>query len=292
MTLSYILIATLLGGLISVLLAAALTAPILAVLVRHLVSLSTGVLLGTALLHVLPEAFESHASPHALFLTLLGGLLFFFLLEKAELYRHGHHHEHDHHDHHHGFDAEQAGRGGWSVLVGDSIHNFCDGVLIAAAFLVDPEVGLFTALAIIAHEIPQEVGDYIVLINAGFSKAKALLFNALSGLAAVLGGVLGYFLLGPWQELLPYLMVVAASSFVYVAVADLIPQLQRRLSARDTALQVAWLAAGLGIIALLVGGHDHHHGPGDGHDHDAHAYEAPALEAPTTPAQPSAPTDR
>ncbi len=292
MTLSYILIATLLGGLISVLLAAALTAPILAVLVRHLVSLSTGVLLGTALLHVLPEAFESHASPHALFLTLLGGILLFFLLEKAELYRHGHHHEHDHHDHHHGFDAEQAGRGGWSVLVGDSIHNFCDGVLIAAAFLVDPEVGLFTALAIIAHEIPQEVGDYIVLINAGFSKAKALLFNALSGLAAVLGGVLGYFLLGPWQELLPYLMVVAASSFVYVAVADLIPQLQRRLSARDTALQVAWLAAGLGIIALLVGGHDHHHGPGDGHDHDAHAHEAPALEAPTTPAQPSAPTDR
>ena len=292
MTLSYILIATLLGGLISVLLAAALTAPILAVLVRHLVSLSTGVLLGTALLHVLPEAFESHASPHTLFLTLLGGILFFFLLEKAELYRHDHHHEHDHHDHHHGFDAEQAGRGGWSVLVGDSIHNFCDGVLIAAAFLVDPEVGLFTALAIIAHEIPQEVGDYIVLINAGFSKAKALLFNALSGLAAVLGGVLGYFLLGPWQELLPYLMVVAASSFVYVAVADLIPQLQRRLSARDTALQVAWLAAGLGIIALLVGGHDHHHGPGDGHDHDAHAHEAPALEAPTTPAQPSAPTDR
>ena len=292
MTLSYILIATLLGGLISVLLAAALTAPILAVLVRHLVSLSTGVLLGTALLHVLPEAFESHASPHALFLTLLGGILFFFLLEKAELYRHGHHHEHDHHDHHHGFDAEQAGRGGWSVLVGDSIHNFCDGVLIAAAFLVDPEVGLFTALAIIAHEIPQEVGDYIVLINAGFSKAKALLFNALSGLAAVLGGVLGYFLLGPWQELLPYLMVVAASSFVYVAVADLIPQLQRRLSARDTALQVAWLAAGLGIIALLVGGHDHHHGPGDGHDRDAHAHEAPALEAPTSPAQPAAPGDQ
>lgn len=290
MTLSYILIATLLGGLISVLLAAALTAPILAVLVRHLVSLSTGVLLGTALLHVLPQAFESHAAPHALFLTLLGGILFFFLLEKVELYRHGHHHEHDHHDHHHGFDAEQAGRGGWSVLVGDSIHNFCDGVLIAGAFLVDPGVGLFTALAIIAHEIPQEVGDYIVLINAGFSKAKALMFNALSGLAAVLGGGLGYFLLGPWQELLPYLMVVAASSFVYVAVADLIPQLQRRLSARDTALQVVWLAAGLGIIALLVGGHDHHHG--SGHDRDAHAHEAPVDEAPTTPVQPAASTDR
>ena len=191
MTLTYILIATLVGGVVSVLLAAALTAPMLAVLVRHLVSLSTGVLLGTALLHVLPEAFESHASPHALFLTLLGGLLFFFLLEKAELYRHGHHHEHDDHHHHHGFDKEQAGRGGWSVLVGDSIHNFCDGVLIAAAFLVDPDVGLFTALAIILHEIPQEVGDYIVLINAGFSKRKALFYNALSGMAAVLGGVFG-----------------------------------------------------------------------------------------------------
>ncbi|NBD20612.1 ZIP family metal transporter [Aquabacterium fontiphilum] len=278
MTLSYILAATFVGGAASVLLAAALTAPMLAVLVRHLVSLSTGVLLGTALLHVLPEAFESNVSPHALFLTLLGGLLFFFLLEKAELYRHGHHHEHDDHHHHHGFDAEQAGRGGWSVLVGDSIHNFCDGVLIAAAFLVDVEVGVFTAAAIIAHEIPQEVGDYIVLINAGFSKAKALLFNLLSGMAAVVGGVLGYFLLGPWNDLLPYLMVVAASSFVYVAVADLIPQLQKRLSMKDTFAQVAWLAAGLGVIALLVGGHGHDHA----HDHD-HAEPAAAhREAPAS----------
>jgi zinc and cadmium transporter len=113
MTLTYIVTATFLGGLISVLLAAALSAPLLGLIVRHLVSLSTGVLLGTALLHVLPEAFGSGVPPQALFLTLLGGLLFFFLLEKAELYRHGHHHEHDHHDHHHGFDAEQAGRGRW-----------------------------------------------------------------------------------------------------------------------------------------------------------------------------------
>lgn len=287
MTLTYILIATLVGGVASVLLAAALTAPMLAVLVRHLVSLSTGVLLGTALLHVLPEAFESHASPHALFLTLLGGLLFFFLLEKAELYRHGHHHEHDDHHHHHGFDKEQAGRGGWSVLVGDSIHNFCDGVLIAGAFLVDPGVGVFTALAIIAHEIPQEVGDYIVLINAGFSKGKALLFNALSGMAAVVGGVLGYFLLGPWQELLPYLMVVAASSFVYVAVADLIPQLQKRLDLKDTVLQVVWLGVGLGVIALLVGGHDHSshdHAGEHAHDHgEEHALPDSAASGAGTP---------
>lgn len=277
MTLTYIVAATFLGGLISVLLAAALSAPLLGLIVRHLVSLSTGVLLGTALLHVLPEAFGSGEPPQALFLTLLGGLLFFFLLEKAELYRHGHHHEHDDHDHHHGFDAEQAGRGGWSVLVGDSIHNFCDGVLIAAAFLADPHLGIVTALAIIAHEIPQEVGDYIVLINAGFSRMRALAYNALSGLAAVVGGVLGYFLIGPWREYLPYMMVVAASSFVYVAVADLIPQLQKRLSGRDTVLQIVWMGAGLlmigGIVSVLHDSHDH----GDAHGAAPHAEVASGV---------------
>src|ERR1041384_8127478 len=142
MTLFYILAATLIGGLLSVLIAASLTVSLLGKLVKHLVSLSTGVLLGTALLNVLPEAFESgQASPHALFLTLLGGLMFFFLLEKAELYRHTHHHEGDGHHHHHHFDEEQAGRGGLSVLVGDSIHNFCDGIIIAAAFLADHHLG-------------------------------------------------------------------------------------------------------------------------------------------------------
>ncbi len=247
-----IVAATFIGGLVSVLLAAALSAPLLGLIVRHLVGLSTGVLLGTALLHVLPEAFESGEAPHGLFLTLLGGLMFFFLLEKAELYRHGHHHEHDDHHHHHGFDAEQAGRGGWSVLVGDSIHNFCDGVLIAAAFLSDPHLGVVTALAIIAHEIPQEVGDYIVLINAGFSRMRALVYNMISGMSAVVGGVLGYYLIGPFKDYLPYMMVVAASSFVYVAVADLIPQLQKRLSWRDTLLQIVWLALGLLMIASIV----------------------------------------
>ena len=252
MTLIYIVLATLLGGVASVVLAAALSAPLLSLIVRHLVSLSTGVLLGTALLHVLPEAFESTAPPHALFMTLLVGLMFFFLLEKAELYRHGHHHEHDDHHHHHGFDADQAGRGGWSVLVGDSIHNFCDGVIIAASFLADPQVGLVTSLAIIAHEIPQEVGDYIVLLNAGFSRTRALVYNAISGLAAVVGGVLGYVLIDSWQHYLPYMMVVASSSFIYVAVADLIPQLQKRLSWRDTFLQLFWLVAGLVMIGAIV----------------------------------------
>jgi zinc and cadmium transporter len=252
MTLTYIVLATLVGGVLSVVIAATLTLTLLSRLVRHLVSLSAGVLLGTALIHVLPEAFESSAGAHELFLTLLGGLLFFFLLEKAELYRHGHHHEGDGDHHHHGFDHEQAGRGGWSVLVGDSIHNFCDGIIIAAAFLADTQLGIVTAMAVIAHEIPQEVGDYIVLLNAGFSRARALLFNAISGMAAVLGGVVGYFLMGPWEDLFPYLLVVAASSFIYVAVADLIPQLQRRLSMRETLTQIAWLGAGLGFITVIV----------------------------------------
>ena len=259
MTLGYIVLATFAGGLVSVLIAAALTVHVLGRLVKSLVSLSAGLLLGTALLLILPEAFEGAASPHPLFATLLLGLLFFFLLEKAELYRHAHHHEGDdpHHDHHHGFDAEQAGRGGWSVLVGDSIHNFCDGIIIAAAFLADTHLGMVTALAIIAHEIPQEVGDYVVLLNAGFTRARALLYNAISGMAAVLGGVVGYFVVGPWESLFPYLLVVAASSFIYVSVADLLPQLQRRLPLGDTLAQVAWIAGGLGLAFLMQLVHQH-----------------------------------
>jgi zinc and cadmium transporter len=260
MTLAYILLATFAGGLLSVVIAASLTLAVLGRVVKGLVSLSVGVLLGTALLHVLPEAFESAATPQALFGTLLGGLLFFWLLEKVELYRHAHHHEGDGHGHHHHFDAQQAGRGGLSVLVGDSIHNFCDGVIIAAAFIADTGLGVVTALAIVAHEIPQEAGDYIVLLNAGFSRAKALVFNALSGLAAVAGGVLGYFLVGPWQAALPYLLVAASSSFIYVAVADLLPQLQQRLAWRETLAQVVWIAGGLGLVLFaraLMQGHAH-----------------------------------
>jgi len=258
MTLLYIVFATFVGGVLSVVVAASLTVGVLTRVVRDLVSLSTGVLLGTALLNVLPEAFESKASPQSLFATLLAGLMFFFLLEKAELYRHQHHHEGDEHHHHHGFDRLQAGRGGWSVLLGDSIHNFCDGIIIAAAFLTDVRLGTVTSLAIIAHEIPQEVGDYIVLLNAGLSRRKALLYNAASGLAAVFGGVIGYFIVGPWEALFPYLLVVASSSFVYIAVADLIPQLQHRLSLKDTAAQLAWLAGGLLIIVIATRALHHH----------------------------------
>jgi len=256
MTLVYIVAGTLFGGVLSVLIAAALTVGVLRRIVKSMVSLAAGVLLGTSLLHLLPEAFESEAGADRLFAVLLGGLLFFFLLEKANLYRHSHHHEGDdpHHGHGHGFDAAQAGRGGWSILLGDGIHNFCDGVIIAAAFLIDPALGVVTALAVAAHEIPQEVGDYIVLINAGFSRARALVYNALSGAAAVLGGVTGYFLIAPWEDWFPFLMVIAASSFVYVALADLLPQLQHRLRWQDTLAQISWLAVGLAIAfgAMVV----------------------------------------
>jgi zinc and cadmium transporter len=263
MTLLYIILATTAGGLLSVLVAAWLTVGVLSRLVKSLVSLSAGVLLGAALLHMLPEAFDAHVPPQPLFVTLLAGLLFFWLLEKVELYRHAHHHEGDGHHHHHHFDREQAGRGGYSVLLGDGIHNFCDGLIIAAAFLVDPVLGAVTAAAVVLHEIPQEAGDYIVLLNAGFSRRRALLFNALSGLAAVVGGVLGYFLLGRFDHWMPYLLVLASSSFIYVAVADLLPQLQERLGWRATLAQVFWLVAGLGLMfgaaELLhaMGGHNH-----------------------------------
>lgn len=263
MTLLYIVLATAAGGLLSVAVAAWLTLAVISRLVKSLVSLSAGVLLGTALLHMLPEAFDAHVPPQPLFVALLAGLLFFWLLEKVELYRHAHHHEGDGHHHHHHFDREQAGRGGYSVLLGDGIHNFCDGLIIAAAFLVDPVLGAVTAVAVVLHEIPQEAGDYIVLLNAGFSRQRALAYNALSGLAAVVGGVLGYFVLGRFDEWMPYLLVLASSSFIYVAVGDLLPQLQQRLGWRDTLVQVLWLAGGLLLVvaasALLhaSGGHGH-----------------------------------
>ena len=258
MVLASILIATFASGVLSVLLAGWLALPLLARMLPHMVSLSTGVMLAAALLDLMPEAFEAHAGgghaePQALFATLLAGLLFFFLLEKVELYRHSHHHEGDdpHHHHHHGFDAEQAGRGGWSVLVGDATHNFCDGVLIGAAFLADPALGWLTALAVGVHEIPHELSAFIVLLHAGFSKRRALLFNCLTGLASVLGGVLSYVALAPFEAALPYMLMVAASTLIYIAVADLIPQLQKRLDWRDTALQLGWLAAGIALIAAI-----------------------------------------
>jgi len=183
---------------------------------------------------------------HNIFLAVLIGLLSFFLLEKLVLWRHCHsdhceaHTEHDH--------AENKEATGWMILLGDGMHNFVDGVLIAAAFMTDTHLGIVTALAIAAHEIPQEVGDFVVLLHSGFSRRKALLFNVLSSLATVVGALLAYWSLGDMQHLLPYVLAVAASSFIYIAVADLIPGLHKRAEASETVQQVLLIAAGVTLI--------------------------------------------
>jgi zinc and cadmium transporter len=244
------------AGLSSVLIAASLSLGVLAKLVDRMVSISVGILLATALLHSLPEAFEMPGvDAHVLFGVLLAGLLGFFLLEKVALLRHSHHHEGDGHDHHHGHDAEEAGQSGWMILIGDGIHNFVDGVLIAAAFMVDFEVGMFTAIAIVAHEIPQEIGDFIVLINAGFSRARALLYNLISGALSVLGGVLGYYFLEKANTAMPYLLVIASSGFIYIAVSDLIPQMHRRSDWQESLRQITLIGCGVGLVVLLSRGH-------------------------------------
>jgi zinc and cadmium transporter len=250
-TLQSIILITVFAGSISVVAAASLSLTFLAKMVNHMVSVSVGILLSTALLHSLPEAFsQSNANPQALFATLLAGLLGFFFLEKLALLRHRHHHEGDGHDHHHGHDAEEAGSSGWLILIGDSLHNFVDGVLIAAAFMLDPKVGIFTAIAIVAHEIPQEIGDFIVLLNAGFSRARALLYNLISGLMAVLGGVLAFYFLEKANQVMPYLLVIASSSFIYIAVSDLIPQMHRRPQWQESLKQMVLI--GIGVAFVLV----------------------------------------
>jgi zinc and cadmium transporter len=228
---------------------------VLSKMVERLVSLSVGIMLSTSLLHALPEAFESGADPHTLFATLLCGLLAFFLLEKLAILRHSHHHEGDGHHHAHGHDAREAGKSGWMILIGDGMHNFTDGVLIAAAFLADPQLGLITGIAIIAHEIPQEIGDFIVLLNAGFSRTRAYVFNLLCSLMAVAGGLLGYFTLDKASGVIPYVLVFASSGFIYIAVSDLMPQMQRRATVRESVPQVVLIAVGVAIVLLLTGGH-------------------------------------
>jgi zinc and cadmium transporter len=223
-------------------------------MVERMVSLSVGILLSTSLLHALPEAFESEADPHSLFAVLLAGLLGFFLLEKFAILRHSHHYEGDGHSHEHGHDVHEAGKAGWMILVGDGLHNFTDGILIAAAFLANPNLGVITAVAIIAHEIPQEIGDFIVLLNAGFTRKRAYVYNLLCSLMAVLGGVIGYATLESATTWIPYVLVLASSGFIYIAVSDLMPQMQRRATLRETIPQIVLIALGVGIVLFLTSG--------------------------------------
>ena len=270
MTLISILVGTLVAGIGSVWLAALLAYALLSRFTQHLLSLAAGALLATAFTRLLPEAFElsveAGVSAQALFAALLVGLVFFFLLDKAELWHHGHEHgnepahaphthSHDHgshaphaHEDHHGHDHLS---GGWAVLLGDSVHAFGDGILIAAAFVADPRLGVAAALAVMAHEVPHHVGDLVVLRQTLNNPRAALFKLSLAGGVSAIGGVMGYLLVGALHEYLPFFLVVAASSFIYVALADLIPQLQKRLSPRETAAQVAWLFAGIALVATL-----------------------------------------
>ncbi|NDZ12418.1 ZIP family metal transporter [Variovorax sp. WS11] len=256
---------------------------------QHLLSLAAGALLATAFMHLLPEAFESRIEPGLLFGVLLGGLVLFFLLDKAELWHHGHehhhgegaHHDHGHahahaHGHGHGHDHQRKS-GGWAVLTGDSVHCFGDGILIASAFIADLRLGLVAALAVLAHEVPHHIGDLVVLRQSSPDARAALVKVSLAGTMTALGGVAGWWLVDQLHGWLPYFLVLASSSFVYVALADLIPQLQKRLSARQTAWQVAWLAAGLllvmGVSRLAHGEHGHAHEHADpAHEEHGHKH--------------------
>jgi zinc and cadmium transporter len=258
MTLFAIVLGTFAAGVGSVLLAALLTYGVLARFTQHLLSLAAGALLATAFMHLLPEAVNSSAGAKELFAVLLGALIFFFLLDKAELYHHGHEHHHDH-SHSHGHSHAHGKRsGGWAVLVGDSVHCFGDGILIASAFIADVKLGLVASLAVLAHEMPHHMGDLVVLRHSERSANPALLKLCLAGAVTVLGGVLGYLLVAQLEHLLPFMLVVASASFIYVALADLIPQLQKRLSLRETAAQVAWLAVGI-VLVTVVSGLAHSH---------------------------------
>ncbi|MBK6591526.1 MAG: ZIP family metal transporter [Burkholderiales bacterium] len=255
MILIAILIGTLVAGIGSVWLAAALSFGALARYTQHMLSLAAGALMATAFLHLLPEAFESQAGAKDLFLTLLLGLVFFFLLDKAELWHHGHEHHHhgaDHaHDHDHDHTPPQPGS--WAILTGDSVHCFGDGILIASAFMADMRLGAIAALAVLAHEVPHHMGDLMVLRSGASNKRMALVKVSLAGAVTSLGGIAGYWLVDLLHDYLPYFLVVASSSFVYVALADLIPQLQKRLSLAETVAQITWLAVGIGMVTVLSG---------------------------------------
>ena len=282
MTLIAILIATLAAGIGSVWAAALLMRMGLGgrhdgVGPQHLLSLAAGALLATAFMHLLPEAFESQAGAHDLFATLLVGVVFFFLLDKAELWHHGHEHSHaepaahdapheHHHGHHHGHGHDHGHAhhnhspraGGWALLTGDSVHCFGDGILIASAFMADMRLGVIAAVSVMAHEVPHHMGDLVVLRQSSANRRMALLKVSLAGAVTALGGAVGYFLVGQLQDFLPYFLAVASSSFVYVALADLIPQLQKRLTARETIAQIAWLIAGM-VVVMMVSGLAHNH---------------------------------
>ena len=250
-----ILVACLGGSVLSLAIAGVVAFRINRKWISTVISYAVGALLGAVFLDILPHLFEETKSPTRIAAFILCGILVFFVLEKLLLWRHHHHgeeaidepaHAHAHGEGHvHGSDS---GRSGWMIVIGDSFHNFTDGVIIASAFLADVRLGVVTSLAIIAHEIPQEIGDFLVLLHSGFGKRMALAMNALSGLATVAGALIAWWALAVVTDWIPEILAIAAASMIYVAVADLIPGLHKRTAIRETLVQVAFIAVGIASI--------------------------------------------
>lgn len=262
-TLAWIIGFTLLGGVAGVLLAGVfLLVPerSRARSLPFLVAFATGALLAAALLGLLPEAIELAGPDNyaSVGLSLLGGIALFFVLEKLVLWRHCHEDHCETHapDHGHGHDAHQRAPG-VMILIGDTMHNALDGVLIAAAFLIDINLGIMTSLAVLAHEVPSEVGNFAILLHSGMTRARAFSWNLITALGAVIGGVVGYYALSAVQPALPYALGVSAASLLYVAVADLIPGLHRKVDARSSLLQVILIALGVALVAGVERLHPH-----------------------------------
>jgi zinc and cadmium transporter len=252
-TLAYIVAASRAGGALSII-AAAGTLALHPSWISKLVSFAVGALLGAVFLELLPHALET-GSAETVMITVLVGLLLFFLLEKLVLWRHSHGDPElpdgpgaIAHAHTHGADG---GRSGLMIVIGNSVHNFCDGVVIAATFIADFALGTTTALAIIAHAIPQQVGDFAVLMHSGYSRRRAFAYNLATGVATLAGGLAGYSALASMQQILPTVLALAAASLLYVAVADLIPSLHRHPAPAQTAVQVVLIGAGIAVIAIV-----------------------------------------
>ncbi|HET6493251.1 MAG TPA: ZIP family metal transporter [Burkholderiales bacterium] len=246
--LTWIIAATLLGGVLSVIAAAIVAFNAKITQVPILVSYAVGALLGAVFLDILPEAFGRADNLQTMAATILFGILLFFVLEKLVLWRHCHMESCEAHDPPAPVHEHDHGRSGMMIMVGDTFHNFVDGILIAAAFMANVELGVVTALAIIAHEVPQEVGDFLILLHSGFTRTQALAFNMLSSAAMIAGGVLAYATLQTMERWIPALLGLAAASMLYVSVADLIPGLHRRPEIRSTVQQVVLIALGVATI--------------------------------------------
>ena len=237
----YTVLACLVGGILSIVIAGIFAFRISALWLHRWVAFSAGVMLASTFFNILPEVYELAPNQlHELLGVLLLGILAFFFLEKLTIWRHSH-----------GDESNLAAPVAWNVLIGDAFHNFVDGILIAAAFLADPWLGLTTTIAVIAHEIPQELGDFVVLLHAGLSKRKAFVFNGLSSMASVLGGVLGYLALEKLQIYIPYVLMLSAASFLYIALTDLFPVMHKANHHESALVQAGFIMTGVGITFLI-----------------------------------------